>query len=498
MSFELCTDVDSSKVFIERKTNVTGRWDPFFYRPEFVDLEKRVGEVTSQRLRDFALSMAGGATPSTKEAEEHYDTTVEEGVPFIRVQNLSTTGELNLEDIKLITRSTHEGLLKRSRLEGGELLVKITGVGRMAVASVVPEGFEGNINQHIVAIRTDSIRTSRALAAYLNLDFAEKLASRRATGGTRPALDYPALLSIPIILDERIPKMLHKAIKYHKEKLIQAKSLLASIDDLLLTELGIPNPPEPSYTLESRIFQTPFPSLTGQRWDPLYHQADIFNFVGSAPCGLHRLSELTDYLLTGFAAGRGDQVDGEDDGVIQIRPTNLSEDREFVFKRNVYIAASELETRKSDILRRNEVLFNNTNSQEQVGKSVCFELEGSFFCSNHVTRIGTNSSALDASYLTYILNLYQRRKVFFKLCTNWNNQSGVGNDVLARLLIPVPSVKRQREIVSKLESVRTQARSLRSQAQADLEQAKRDIEAIILGEPMEAAADRTTHEDVNQ
>jgi len=196
MSFALSTSLDPSRVFIEQRTNVTGRWDPFYYRPELVALEKRVGEVTSQQLRDFALSMAGGATPSTKEAEKHYDTTAKEGVPFIRVQNLSTTGELNLEDIKLITRSTHEGLLKRSQLKGGELLVKITGVGRMAVASVVPEGFEANINQHIVAIRTDSIETSRALAAYLNLDFAEKLASRRATGGTRPALDYPALLSI--------------------------------------------------------------------------------------------------------------------------------------------------------------------------------------------------------------------------------------------------------------------------------------------------------------
>jgi hypothetical protein len=77
----------------------------------------------------------------------------------------------------------------------------------MAVASVVPQDFEGNINQHIVAIRTKDAKTSEALAAYLNLDIAEQLASRRSTGGTRPALDYPALLSIPIISDQRIPQL---------------------------------------------------------------------------------------------------------------------------------------------------------------------------------------------------------------------------------------------------------------------------------------------------
>ncbi len=147
MSFALSKKVNSSKAFLTRKSEVTGRCDPFYFRPELVALERRVRQVTSRRLRDFVLSIAGGATPSRTETDTHY-TEGPDGVPFIRVQNLSTTGQLNLDNCKRITRSTHEGLLGRSRLFGGELLVKITGVGRMAVASVVPNGFEGNINQH--------------------------------------------------------------------------------------------------------------------------------------------------------------------------------------------------------------------------------------------------------------------------------------------------------------------------------------------------------------
>lgn len=487
MSFALSKGANVAKVFIERKANVTNRWDPFYYRPELVALEKQVSEVTSQHLRDFAISTAGGSTPSTTNAEEHYETTVEDGVPFIRVQNLSPSGELNLDDIKLITRSTHEGLLKRSRLEGGELLVKITGVGRMAVASVVPEGFEANINQHIVAIKTDSIETSRSLASYLNLDLAEKLASRRAAGGTRPALDYPALLSIPIIFDPRVAKLLQKAVALHKQRLQQAKDLLASIDDLLLAELRIPNPPNPPNTLESRIFQRRASEVTGRRYDPLYHQGDIFCFVRNAPCGLTRLGSLTNYLVTGFAAGRNDQVDEEDKGIIQIRPTNLSSDRELIFHRNVYIAYEKLATRKADVLQKNEVLFNNTNSQEQVGKSVLLDIEGDFFASNHITRIGLDSEELLPDLLCYVLNLYQRRRVFYRVCTNWNNQSGVGSDILADIPVPVPLMKRQREIVKTLNCVRKEAHSLRAQAHADLEQTKCDIETMILGEPTASA-----------
>jgi type I restriction enzyme, S subunit len=411
MIFSLGSQVNPSKVFIEQKSNVNGRLDPFYYRPELVALEKQVRKVTALRLRDFVVRMAGGATPSTAEPEKHYAESGE-GVPFIRVQNLSTSGLLNLCDCKYITRSTHETLLKRSRLSGGELLVKITGVGRMAVASVVPESFEGNINQHMVAIGTKDIGTSETLAAYLNLDIAEQLASRRSTGGTRPALDYPALLSIPIVYDERIPKLMMAAIEKQQERIKEAGALLSSIDDVLLDELGIPQAPEIPDRLESRIFNSGFANLSGQRWDPLYYQADIFAFVRKAKCGFQRLGAVGNYFLTGFAAGRSDQGDEEDGGIIQIRPTNLSDDRELVFKRNIYIAATELKAHKSDVLKRGEVLFNNTNSQEQVGKTVWFDLEGDYFSSNHITRIGTKPGELDPCYLASILNLYQRRKVF--------------------------------------------------------------------------------------
>lgn len=88
-------------------------------------------------------------------------------------------------------------MLKRSQVSACDLLVKITGVGRMAVASIAPKGFEGNINQYVCVIKTGSKEVSETLAAFLNSDIDEKLASRRSTGGTRPALDYPAYFLFP-------------------------------------------------------------------------------------------------------------------------------------------------------------------------------------------------------------------------------------------------------------------------------------------------------------
>ena len=80
------------------------------------------------------------------------------------------------------------------------------------------------------------------------------------------------------------------------------------------------------------------------------------------------------------------------------------------------------------------VVFNNTNSQELVGKTLFIENSIDAYYSNHMTRIKINDE-LNPNYLWIILNFYQQKKIFFNLCTNWNNQSGVGLELLKNLKI---------------------------------------------------------------
>src|SRR5690606_18110411 len=120
--------LNKNRVFILQKSEMEKRFDPFFYVPDLVELEKKV--LTKK--------------PKTTESEKYY-AEKENGIPFLRVENLSPTGILEFDDCKYINEETHNGMLKRSQVSAGDLLVKITGVGRMAVASVAPEGFEGNI-----------------------------------------------------------------------------------------------------------------------------------------------------------------------------------------------------------------------------------------------------------------------------------------------------------------------------------------------------------------
>lgn len=157
------------KIFFVNKSEIEGRLDSEYYRPDISEIEAIIRQKSTKNLAYFAYFMASGGTPSV--TEESYYSDKENGIPFLRVQNLTEQGVLNLDGLKYISKDVHENMLKRSQFDDQDLLVKITGVGRMAVASVPPLGFVGNTNQHMIVVKTKNRQTSEYLANYLNLNW---------------------------------------------------------------------------------------------------------------------------------------------------------------------------------------------------------------------------------------------------------------------------------------------------------------------------------------
>lgn len=481
MNEERHNSPESLRVFETSYSKLVGRWDPLFYETDMYQFISGSGTLVPLGTQ-LKMTRTGFAAGKSEQGDE------ENGIIQIRPTNLSEDHSLVFQRNIYISRQHIEGK-SQDLLKRGEVLFNNTNSQEL-VGKTVLFDLDGDFvaSNHITRLRVnDELLNNEFLACLLNLYQARGVFYRLCTNwnnqsGVSPqTLESVLVPSLDLNRQEAIADRWRNALRLKKDQESQANHLLATIDDVLLDELGISRNLELPNTLERRIFISQFSDLTDRRWDPIFHQADVFEFIRDTNCDLRRLGSLVDYFITGFPAGRGDQVDEADGGVIQIRPTNLNDDRELIFRRNVYIDTEELRTRKTDVLKRREVLFNNTNSQEQVGKTVWFDLGGDYFSSNHVTRIGTKSAELNPQYLAAVLNLYQRKKVFFKLCTNWNNQSGVGSDILARMPVPIPTQARQAAIVEKLETVRDKARTLRGQARADLEKAKREIEALILG-----------------
>lgn len=181
--------------------------------------------------------------------------------------------------------------------------------------------------------------------------------------------------------------------------------------------------------------------IQARRMDPIF-----FRYGTSLFGQKYKLESIRSCIIdmqSGVGAGKSDQASAAN-GIVQIRPTNIDKDGILVFDKNVYVPTEA----NMPSLKYNDVLFNNTNSQELVGKTAIFRGNEAYKFSNHITRIRVNQDKILPDYLWLILNIYQRKSIFYSICTNWNNQSGVGNELLKSTKIPLPTLKEQKEIIN--------------------------------------------------
>lgn len=451
MSYQVPQHIDNNKVFLVNRSEIEGRLEPEYYRPSIASLEKRVRSLSLHRLKDYALSIAGGATPKKTEAEKFYSVP-ESGIPFLRVQNLQTNGELSLEDCVYINEDTHKGMLQRSQVAEGDLLVKITGVGRMAIASVAPKGFVGNTNQHMVVIKTGNTAISKYLARYLNLDIIERIASRHSTGGTRPALDYPSLKNLPII--EGIDfKLIDNAIETSKKKGFEAQQLTDSIDLYILEELGIRLPDINKQTLHDRVFTISFSEVIDGRMDP-----NSILYLGESAKSL-KYDNVQLQQIARIEKGTS------------ITSSDVNKDGEYPV-----IAGGKTSPYNHDRFNyRGDVI---TVSASGAYSGYVWYHEDSIFASDCSVIYAKNCQFLTK----YLFEVLKAQQSCIYLLQQGAGQPHVYPDDLGKLWIPVVSLIKQQEIVNHIMAIRQQVKTLQDEGKAILEQAKLEVERMIIGE----------------
>lgn len=479
MSYQVPQHIDKDKIFIVKKSEIEGRLEPNFYKPSIATLEKKIRSLSSKRLRSYALSFAGGATPSKRESEKYYSDS-QTGVPFLRVQNLQTTGELSLDECIYINEETHNGLLKRSQVSEGDLLVKITGVGRMAIASVAPKDFVGNTNQHMVVIKTGDSSISKYLAHYLNLDIIELIASRHSTGGTRPALDYPSLKNIPIIegLDFSV---IENAIKIKKAKETEAQQLLDSIDGYLLKELGI-TLPNLKAELTDRVFYVNYSDLSN-RLDPYYSLKcfqESFEAVHLGKYPVVSLKSLTTLITSGITPKSGGDayVDDKLNGIPFIRSGNINIDGELDFNDLLYIRPDIHKTiMKSSQVRKNDLMIAIVGATiGQVGIYV-FDNEANI---NQAIALVRLKDGINVEYVKELI-----KSSIGQLSLNRLKRpvarANINLEEIATIQVVLPPYEIQQKIANQIQTIRQQAKVLQAEGKAILEDAKRKVEEMIIG-----------------
>lgn len=158
------------------------------------------------------------------------------------------------------------------------------------------------------------------------------------------------------------------------------------------------------------------------------------------------LEDISVDVSPGFASGKHNS-DGT--GIPHLRPMNVGRDGQI----DLNVVKSVTESNGIE-LQAGDVLFNNTNSAELVGKtSVISSRETGFAFSNHMTRIRPAcgvTPAFAARQLHFLwMSGYMKHR-----CTNHVNQASISSKTLAKTIpLFLPPSAEQTRIVAKLEEL---------------------------------------------
>jgi type I restriction enzyme S subunit len=172
------------------------------------------------------------------------------------------------------------------------------------------------------------------------------------------------------------------------------------------------------------------------------------------------IESISASISSGFACSRSHQVDN---GHVHLRTHNISTLGTLNFDLLVRIDPKMLDPKKASI-RAGDILFNNTNSQELVGKTSLVDRDYDYGFSNHITRIRLKDGVFPG-FVVFYLTLLRNSGYFARLCTRWINQAAVNTDTLKEQTIPLPPLAEQKRIVAKVDELMALCDRLEAQQQ---------------------------------
>ncbi|MGD0650281.1 MAG: N-6 DNA methylase [Verrucomicrobiia bacterium] len=468
-------DSNASNVFVIRKTSVTSRFDPFYFKPEFVALEKQLQH--GARLGDVLDSIDYGLMPMQDYAE---DATA--GVPFIRVTNVTSDGEIDMHDVKYIPKD--DANIDKKRVRKDDVLLVQCG-STTGKAAIVPAELEGYVAPSFcLVLRPSAKLRPKYLFTFLQTDLGYKQVLRSCNFSTvRPNTTKPDVerLRIPLPSVERqdaIAGEMERASARKREMEAQAQALLDSIDGYVLEHLSVALP----QLSDEKTFSVRAKNVRGSRLDPFFNHPRHAQIGTAMRKSRFDKAILGDVLREELAGGATPTAKGEayttreDGGIPFLRIQNVNADG-ISFDDMNYIRREvhEADLRRSQ-LAANDVVMTITG---RVGTAaVVPETLGDANINQHNVRIRLGERC-EPQYLADYLNT----KLGFELSNrrvSGGSRFAVDYEAIRQILVILPPMDVQRRIASEVRQRREHAKRLRDEANKLLADARVKVETMIL------------------
>jgi len=180
-----------------------------------------------------------------------------------------------------------------------------------------------------------------------------------------------------------------------------------------------------------------------------------------------RLGEVCALIQTGFAFRKKGVSNGD---LLHLRPYNIGDDGTLDLAQQFLVPSELIPDKAMKILYPGDVLFNNTNSINLVGKTALVREQMEAVFSNHITLLRPETYKGEGAWVALALQALWRQGFFAKVCNKWIGQAGINTETLQKISIPLPPLEEQRRIVAELEAVRAKLQALKGgQAETDFE-----------------------------
>ena len=363
------------------------------------------------RLGEVCEKIIGGGTPSTKN-EEYWNG----DIPWISSADIH--GIRDVRPRKSINEKAIENSTTNLVPKGSIIVVTRVGLGKLAIAPC--DLCFSQDNQGLV-LKENLIRTDYALLV-LHQEVQNFLHQSRGT--TINGVTKKQLVELPLALPP----------------LAEQEQIVAKIEELF-SELDAGKQEAEKALAQLKVYRQAVLKWAFEGRLTNEHVVD-----GALPEGwewvkLDDVCRSVEYGSSAKSAKTGK--------VPVLRMGNIQNGR-FDYSDLVY-TSDENEINKY-LLKKDDVLFNRTNSAELVGKTAIYKDERPAIFAGYLIRIHRDEALLDANFLTYYLNTEAARAYGNTVRSFGVNQSNINGTKLKTYPLPLPPLQEQHRIVQEIEA----------------------------------------------
>lgn len=426
------------------------RFDAEFFRPDYLQIQRRLEEIGSRRLSDFQVNIR-----HPKEIKRNY---VDNGVLLLRGQNVRPLS-IDLTSNPVYIEEDAERL-KENTIHYKDILIMRSGANVGQCAIYLEDSPAISMSDTLI-IRSGSLNPF-FLAIFLNSRYGKALIERGKYGSAQPHIAPPFLYQIPVPNWEDLQTEIEKIYLRSKELTELSKTQYAETQTLLLSELGLAGW-QPKHKL---AFATDYASIQrAERIDADYFQPkydDIISAIKSYPGGW------------GTVANQ-----------VHLKDNNFKPESETEYR---YIELADIGSSgeiKDCMVEQGQDLPSRARCKVNIGDVIASSVEGSLesialvteeydnaLCSTGFHAI--NSDVLNSGTLLVFLKSSIGQLQLKKGCSG-TILTAINREEFGRIVVPFITVNKQSEIQQKV----IESFNLRKHAKDLLEHAKRAVEIAI-------------------